>query len=174
MNSKREPIRTESELYERALKLLTQKSRSRWELRRLLANRCEQDRLIETVLDKCVARGYLDDVKYAVHLARYHAERKRQGRRRVILELKSRGLDPAIARQAVEEVFLSLDEQELLRQAVQMKLKRASGPWSPKKAKKLYDQLARAGFNTDLILRELRRLRVTLPAEAEAREEDIV
>ena len=174
MKSPREPIRTETELYERALKLLMQKSRSRWELRRLLANRCDEDRWIEAVLDKCVARRYLDDVKYAVHLARYHAERKRQGRRRIILELKSRGIDPAIARQSVEEVFLSIDEKELLRQAVQKKLQQASGPWNPKKSKKLYDQLVRAGFNTDLIIRELRRLRMTISDEIEVSEEEIV
>ncbi|MBZ5535508.1 MAG: recombination regulator RecX [Acidobacteriia bacterium] len=157
MKPSRESIASEAEVYDRALRLLSQKNRSRWEMRRLLEKRCEDGTLIDFALDKCVARGYLDDIKYAVQTARRRVTVKKQGRRRVAQELKSRGIAPAIAEQALDEVFGSLDEDELLRQALEAKLKGTSGSWTRKKVKKIYDQLVRAGFNTDRILRELRR-----------------
>lgn len=163
MKPARNPITDEHELYERALKLLTQKSRSRWEMHRLLAKRCEQQALINAVLDKCIAHGYLDDVKYALQLARHHVERKRQGRRRVAQELRARGLSDPVVEGAIEEVFGPVDETTLLRRALEAKLKSASRAWDAKKTKKVYDQLVRAGFNTDLILRELRRFRAPVP-----------
>ena len=157
MKPSRTWIVSEIELYDRALRLLAQKNRSRWELSLLVEKRCTEKALVSSVLDKCVARGYLDDIKYAVHLARQRATGKKQGRRRVAQELKSRGIAPSIAEQALEQVFGSLDEDELLRQALGMKLKAKSGAWTRKQVKKIYDQLVRAGFNTDRILLEFRR-----------------
>jgi regulatory protein len=157
MKPSRKWIVNEAELYDCAIRLLAQKNRSRWELRRLLENRCEDGALIDTVLDKCVARGYLDDIKYAVQLVRRRATGKKQGRRRLAQELKSRGIAPAIAEQALDDVFSALDEEGLLRQALEAKLKGTSGSWTQKQVKKIYDQLARAGFNTEHILREFRR-----------------
>lgn len=157
MKPSREWIVSEVELYDRALRLLSQKNRSRWELRRLLEKRCENAALIDGVLDKCVARGYLDDIKYAAQLARRLAAGKKQGRRRLAQELKSRGIASAISEQVLEEVFGTLDEDELLRQALEVKLKGTSSSWTQKKVKKIYDQLVRAGFSTDRILREFRR-----------------
>lgn len=160
-----EPIVHERELYDRAVKLLTQKSRSQWELRRLLRKRCEVERLIDSVLHKCVALGYLDDVKYAVHLARVSAERKHHGQRRIALELKAKGIAPEIIRAALKEVFSTTDELDLLRQALIAKMKNKPPIWDAKKAKKLHDQLMQAGFETDKILREFRRLRIATPQE---------
>jgi len=160
MKLSRENIASPAELYDRALKLLAQKSRSRWELQRLLEKRCEDAATIQRVLDKCVALGYLDDIKYAVQLARFRAERKKQGRRRVALELKSRGIAAEIAEHALEDVFRHINEDELLHRALEAKLKDAPAGWTAKKTKKLYDQLVRAGFNTDCILREFRRCRI--------------
>lgn len=161
MKPSREPILSEAELYDRALKLLSLKNRSRWELRRMLERRCEDDVLIDAILDKCVARGYLDDIKYSVQLARTRAQGKKQGRRRVALELKSRGIAPETAERALQEVFSALDEDELLRKALEARLKGVSGSWTQKKVKRIYNQLVRAGFDTEPILREFRRHEIT-------------
>jgi len=154
------PIANEAELYERALKLLTQKSRSTHDLRRLLTKRCEKPTLVEMVIDKCIARGYLDDVKYAVQFARLHVERRRHGRRRIVLELRTRGVSAEDIETAVGEVFCTLDEETLVRRALENKLKIAAREWTAPKARKLYAQLIRAGFRGDLIVRELRRSRI--------------
>jgi regulatory protein len=164
MKPSRACIVREAEVYDRALKLLSQKNRSRWELRRLLEKRCDSGALIDTVLDKCVARGYLDDIKYALQLARARAEGKKQGRRRVALELKSRGIASETAERALDEVFNAIDEEELLRNALETRLKGRSPSWNEKKIKRIYDQLVRAGFNTEQILREFRRHQIS-PAE---------
>jgi regulatory protein len=161
------PITSQRELYERALKLLTQKSRSQWELRRLLAKRCREESLIAAVIDKCIALGYLDDVQYATHLARDHAERKRHGRRRVAQELRARGLSMHIVELALKEVFSQVDEGAVLRRAVETRVRNTPGKWDTRKKKKLYDQLVRDGFNTDAILRELRRHRISVTGEAD-------
>ncbi len=172
MKPKRPPITDEVELYTHALNLLSKKSRSRWEMRRLLARRCERDALIESVLDKCVARGYLDDVKYAVQLARVQTERKRHGRRRVAQELRARGLAEDIIDQTLQEIFSSLDEMALLQKAIESKLRHWTRPLNRQKIKKMYDQLVRAGFDTDLIVRALRKLRIPVPAGAATSEEE--
>lgn len=173
MKRSRENIASPADLYDRALKLLAQKSRSRWELHRLLEKRCEDAATLQAVLDKCVAHGYLDDIKYAVQLARFRAERKKQGRRRVALELKAKGIPVEIAEHALEEVFRHIDEDELLHRALEAKLKEATHGWTAKKTKKLYDQMVRAGFNTDCILREFRRCRIPpVPTRTVSGEED--
>ncbi len=166
MKSQPKPVASENELYDRAVKLLMQKGRSRWEMRRLLEKRSPKQRWVESVLDKCVARGYLDDVKYAVQLARMHAERKRQGRRRVFQELRARGLADDLASRAVEEVCGSLDEEALLRRSLEVKLKRLRRPLNAQQKKRLYDQLMRAGFTTEQILRELKRFQISISADA--------
>ena len=161
------PITSQRELYERALRLLTQKSRSQWELRRLLAKRCCEQSLVTAVIDKCIAHGYLDDVQYAIHLARDHAERKRHGRRRVAQELRARGLSAPIVELALQEMFSQVDEGAVLRRAVQARVRNTPGKWDTRKKKKLYDQLVRAGFDTDAILRELRRHQISMTVESD-------
>ncbi|MDD5543372.1 MAG: regulatory protein RecX [Acidobacteriia bacterium] len=153
-------LSSEAELYNCALKFLGLRARSRHDLERLLKKRCRQPDWVQAVLDKCVARGYLDDVKYAVQFARSQAERKRHGRRRVVLELKSRGIAAQDIEFAVCEVFESLDEALLVRQALESKLKKTAGEWTPRKTQRLYNQLMRAGFPGDVVIRELRRCRI--------------
>lgn len=156
MRSRREPILDERQLYDRALRLLTQKSRSVAHLRRLLKKHGVDSQRVQKVIDKCIAQGYLDDVKYAVQFARSQAEKRRHGRRRVTLELRSRGIAERIIRQAIEEVFGDVDETTLMARALDARLQRVRGPWDQKKMKKLYDQLVRAGFDTETILHELK------------------
>jgi regulatory protein len=173
MKTPHPPLTNPRELYDRAIRLLTQKTRSRWELRRLLEKRCADDALVDAVLDKCVAQGYLDDVQYAIQMARTQAERKRHGRRRVAQELRARGIAADLIERTLAEVFSVIDESALLRRALEIKLKKTSGRLNGKTTKKIYDQLVRAGFNADLIFRELRRHRLSLPADHDPTAEEL-
>lgn len=169
-----EPIPNERELYERALKLLTQKSRSISSLRQLLKKRCPDDVAVESVIDKCVAHGYLDDVKYALQFARSRVERKRQGRRRIALELKARGIPERLIESTLMKVFDSIDEDQLLSRAIEAKVRHSRAPWDVRKTKRLYDQMVRAGFNTEAILKAFKRRKFVGMERTNIAEEDPV
>lgn len=174
MRARPEPITDEHELYERALKLLTQRSRSASSLLQLLQKRCPDPNLVQSVIDKCVAHHYLDDVKYALQFARARMERKRQGRRRIAQELRARGISEVLIQSTITKVFDSIDEEELLSRALEAKLKQSHGPWDERKTKRLYHQMVRAGFNTEAILRGLSRKKLAgLPKTEFAEEESV-
>lgn len=79
-----------------ALRSLGRRAASRHDLDRTLERRGVEADVRETVLDRLVEEGYLDDEQLARDLAERLRERKGMGERGVAAELRRRGLDPAV------------------------------------------------------------------------------
>ena len=98
---------TEEELYEYALGALARRSRSVAELKRLLRNRVEADTefgktLVELIVVRLKDRGYLNDARYAAAYSSYRRDTERFGRRRVVNDLKAKGVHAEVIEKAVE------------------------------------------------------------------------
>src|SRR6202047_4467279 len=102
------PKKTDSEdvLYEYAVGALGQRMRSVAELKRLLRPRVDTETeygqtLIELVIRRLKDQGYLNDARYAAAYSGFRRDNEKFGRRRVITDLKAKGVHPDVIEKAV-------------------------------------------------------------------------
>ena len=145
-------------LYLVAIRALARRARSSAEIRALLAKRKAGKADIEAVIHRLRERGYLDDARFARAFVASRIENNLQGKVRVRRELAARRVRPEIAEEAVQRGFEAVDEVQLLRQYLARKLRVSKPLNKPSAVQSLYRRLLRAGFRSDTIVGELKRL----------------
>ncbi len=85
----------------RAVRLLAVRARSCYEIEKRLADACYLDDTVEMVLEKLRGEGFVNDAAFAAQWAGDRSARQ-IGSARILYELRQKGVDEAIARQAVE------------------------------------------------------------------------
>jgi len=150
------PQKTESEdvLYEYAVGALARCMRSVAELKRLLRPRVDADTeygktLVELVIRRLKDQGYLNDARYAAAYSSFRRDNEKLGRRRVITDLKAKGVHGEVIDKAVDSVYDEVDEEKQARDY--LRRKRLRKPGSQKDAARIFRQLARAGFGSRTI-----------------------
>src|SRR5437016_9944828 len=97
------------ELYEYAVASLGRKMRTVAELKRLLRARAENTDdgalAVEAVIAKLKEQKYLNDSRYAAAYSQYRQSNEKFGRRRVITDLKIKGVHSEIIEQAVSSAY---------------------------------------------------------------------
>jgi regulatory protein len=162
---------TEQELYAAALRALMRRAHSIHEMKEYLERRAEDAELIKPVIARLRELKYLDDARYALDFARQHAQLRRQGRFRIMRELRARGVPDQHIEAALDTIFADTDEASLVRARLQRRLSHLRGALDQRKIASLYGSLLRAGFSSDVIRAELR---VALKAsQAEITEADL-
>lgn len=151
---------TEEELYEYALGALARRSRSVAELKRLLRNRVEADTefgktLVELIVVRLKDRGYLNDARYAAAYSSYRRDTERFGRRRVVNDLKAKGVHAEVIEKAVDSAYEDVKEEDLAR--AYLKRKRLPKPKDQKGAARVFRNLVRAGFGSRTIFAILKK-----------------
>jgi len=152
---------SEDELYDYALGALARRMRTVAELKRLMRARVEEagseygQTLIELVIRRLKDRGYLNDSQYAASYSSLRRDNQRFGRRRVITELKKKGVHGALIEQAVEAAFDRVDEDKQAREY--LKKRRLEKPRDQKAAARVFRQLVRAGFGSKTIFSILKK-----------------
>jgi regulatory protein len=150
---------TEEELYEYAVGALARRMRSVAELKRLLRQRVEADTeigqtLVELIIRRLKDQGYLNDAKYAAAYSSYRRDNEKYGRRRVITDLKIKGVHGEVIEKAVSATYDDVSEERLARQYLQRK--RLTKPANQKQAARIFRQLVRAGFGSRTIFKILK------------------
>lgn len=156
-------LETEGELYEYALGALGRRMRSVAELKRLLRARVDADgeygkTLIELVVRRLKDNGYLNDAKYAAAYSAFRRDNEKYGRRRVITDLKVKGVVGEVLEKAVNDSFAGVDEERQAREYLHRK--RLKKPNDQKQAARIFRQLIRAGFGSKTIFKILRNWEV--------------
>lgn len=149
-------IDSEPGLYDAAIKILMRRAHSVHEMKQALARRCKDDKLIRNVVDRLKREGLIDDARYAKQFTRHRTESRKQGKYRITRDLRARGVPDRHIEAALEAS--ETDESALVRQRIERKLKLFRGEIDDRKLASLYRSLLRAGFSSDVIRRELRRL----------------
>jgi regulatory protein len=149
----------ESELYQYAIGALARRMRSVAELKRLLRNRVDMETeigrtLIELVTRRLKDQGYLNDQKYAAAYSAFRRDNEKFGRRRVITDLKAKGVVGDVLEKAVASSFAGVDEEEQAREY--LRRKRLRQPQNQNQAARIFRQLMRAGFGSKTIFKILR------------------
>lgn len=93
------------------MRLLAARGRSEAELGRRLARKGFPPAVVEDVLAWCRGLGYLDDARFAEEWIRSRASSQAGGRRRVMYELRGKGVAPDLAREKLDELFPEADER---------------------------------------------------------------
>jgi regulatory protein len=156
------PRKTESEneLYEYAVGALGRRARSVAELKRLLRPRVDADTeygrtLMELVIRRLKDRGYLNDAQYAAAYSSFRRDNEKFGRRRVITDLKAKGVHSEVIDKAVDAFYDEDSDETQAREY--LKRKRLVKPKDQKQAARIFRQLVRAGFASKTIFAILKK-----------------
>ncbi|MGB7602535.1 MAG: regulatory protein RecX [Candidatus Sulfotelmatobacter sp.] len=151
---------SEDELYEYAVGALARRMRTVAELKRLFRARVEDaeseygQTLIELVIRRLKDRGYLNDSQYAAYFSSLRRDNQKFGRRRVITDLKIKGVHAEVIEKAVDAAFDGVSEEKQARDY--LRRKRIAKPRDQKATARIFRQLARAGFGTKTIFKILK------------------
>jgi regulatory protein len=150
------PRKTDSEdvLYEYAVGALARRMRSVAELKRLLRLRVDAETeygktLMELVIRRLKDQGYLNDAKYATAFSSFRRDNEKFGRRRVITDLKAKGVHGEVIDKAVDSIYDEVNEEKQARDYLHRK--RLQKPKNQKDAARIFRQLVRAGFGAKTI-----------------------
>ena len=151
---------TERELYDYAVGALARRIRSVAELKRLMRNRVETNTeigqtLVELVIRRLKDQGYLSDAKYAEAYSAFRRDNEKYGRRRVITDLKIKGVHGEVIDAAMESTFGEVNEEKQAREY--LKRKRLKKPADKKQTARIFRQLIRAGFGAKTIFGILKK-----------------
>ncbi|MET0435724.1 MAG: regulatory protein RecX, partial [Cellulomonas sp.] len=138
-----------------ALRQLTAAPRSRFQLAEAMAKRDVPEDVADRVLDRFTEVGLVDDAAYAEVLVRSrHAERG-MSRRALAMELRRKGVDDEVAREALEQVD-DADEEQAARALARKKLRATRGLDREVRLRRAYGALGRRGYGGSLVSRVVR------------------
>jgi len=111
--------------------------------------------LIELVTRRLKDNGYLNEAKYAAAYSAFRRDNEKFGRRRVMTDLKIKGVVGEVLEKAVDDTFSEVDEEKQAREY--LRRKRVKKPADQKQAARVFRQLMRAGFASKTIFTILRK-----------------
>ena len=129
--------------------------RSRAQLEDKLAAKDAPPDVVQRVLDRFEEVGLVDDVVYAEMLVRSQHAGRGLGRRALAHELRRKGVDDEVAREALEQVDAD-DEEQTARALVARRLPATRGLPRDKRIARLSGMLARKGYPGGLAMRVVR------------------
>ena len=129
------------------------------ELKRLLRRRVEEDEigktLVELVVRKLKGQGYLSDAKYAAAYSTLRRDNEKFGRRRVVTDLKVKGVHGEVIDAAMDATFGEVNEEKQAREY--LRRKRLKKPKDKKETARIFRQFMRAGFGAKTIFGILKK-----------------
>jgi regulatory protein len=152
---------SEDELYEYAVGALSRRMRTIAELKRSFRARVEDAdseygrTLIELVIRRLKDRGYLNDSQYAAYFSSLRRDNQKFGRRRVVTDLKIKGVHGDVIEKAVDAAFDGVSEEKQAREY--LRRKRTTKPTDQKSTARIFRQLVRAGFGGKTIFTILKK-----------------
>ncbi len=157
--SRPKKLYTEAELYDYAVGALARRMRSVAELKRLLRNRVEiqtdlGETLVELVVRRLKDQGYLNDARYAAAYSSYRRDNEKFGLRRVVTDLKAKGVHSDVIDSAISSTYQQLDEEKQAREYIRRK--RLKKPTGKNETARVFRHLIRAGFGPKTIFKLLK------------------
>ncbi len=158
MFGKPRQLDTEPALYDVAIKALMRRAHSVHEMKKKLERRSDNKLLVQLVMARLKENGLIDDARYAKQFARQRTQSRKQGKFRIARDLRGRGIPDRHIEAALEEAAKETDENAMVRQRIERKLRSYRGEIDEKKLASTYRSLLRAGFSADVVRQELKRL----------------
>ncbi len=132
------------------------------ELKRLMRMRVGKQSDGEELMDRVVSRlkdqKLLNDTNFATIYSTYRKDNEKFGSRRVVQDLKQKGVHGDVIAKAITATYDGVDEQELARKFIARK--RLKKPTDQKQTARVFRMMVRAGFSTRAILSILKNWEV--------------
>jgi regulatory protein len=153
-------IYSEEELYEYAVSALARRMHTVAELKRLLRVRVEAETeygktLVELIVRRLKDNGYLNDSQYAAFFSALRRDNQKFGRRRVITDLRVKGMHADLIDKAVDAAFEGVSEEKQAREY--LRRKRLIKPKNQKETARVFRRMVRGGFSTKTIFTILKK-----------------
>lgn len=131
-----------------ALSCLAYRPRSRVELQRHLRRKGHAEGPVQAAISRCERLGYIDDGAFALSFVRDRIRLRPSGRRRLLSELRSRGISGEDADAALDEAFreFGFSERDLLRQSAARRVRALQSVERSTARRRLTGYLLRRGF----------------------------
>ncbi|MEG8947330.1 regulatory protein RecX [Rosettibacter firmus] len=142
-----------------ALKFILRRLHSVQELKNKLLKKNFNKELINEVINELISKNYLNDLEFCKAYFEERFVRKKIGINKIKLELLKKGVEKKI----IDEVINEADENASLNNAYEVAIKKLrliqhKKLDKQKKQQKLYSFLVSKGFQTDIILKVLKKL----------------
>lgn len=148
----------ENLLYDYAVRSLGRRMRTVAELKRLMRRRVPKGEIGELLVNMVILRlkdqKYLNDASYAAAYSSFRRDNEKFGKRRVITDLKVKGVHQDVIEKVVDEAYAAVNEEELAR--AYLKRKRLKKPATDKEAARIFRGLIRAGFGVGVAIKVLK------------------
>jgi len=102
--------------------------------------------------------GYVNDDTFAHSYASSRVRTKPVGRSRLARELATKKVSRERIDEALNTLFAEVPEETLIEQAIDRRLRTHGSPRDRAASKRMFEHLARLGFEYDLIIRKMRTL----------------
>ena len=146
-----------ADAYISALTLLSARELSEKQLRARLKKRELDATEIDEAITRLKADRTLNDRRVALAIARMESAIKHRGRSRVLRKVRQAGIDDDTAEQAVREVFEDVDEEAMLDQAFERRLRgQTPRELDDRGRAKVIRGLVAQGFRFEAILKRLK------------------
>ena len=148
-----------ADAYVTGLKLLARRELSEAQVRTRLERREFASGEIDAAIARLQDERALDDRRTALACARTEAHVKRHGRQRALRTVEALGIDRELARAAVGEVFGDLDEDALIVQALDRRLRNGAAIEEAAVARRVHRYLLAQGFDAGRVHAAIRSRR---------------
>lgn len=145
--------------YNRAIKMLADRSRSSSEIREGLAAKGFRPQTVEEVVASLQEEGLLDDAAFARDLV-IHGQERHKGRERIYAELRRRGIPRATAEESIRLHFDPETERASVRELLSGALADGQVCGGETELERAVSRIARRGFSADAVnsaLAEMKR-----------------
>lgn len=143
--------------YVAGLTLLAARELSEAQVRQRLRHKGYADPVVDAAVARLKEARALDDRRVAEAIVRSEATLRSRGRRRAEQRLARAGIAPAIAREAVAQVYAELDPDALLEAVLSKRLRGRTYIADARERARLYRYLIQQGFDSDRALSALRK-----------------
>ena len=150
----------ESNALPAALRILTRREHSEAELAERLRKKGFDEPSVQAALKRCRDLGYVDDVRFARERARSLMRSGRAVGRRILADLRARGVNEAAAFAAIEEAERECSEEELLADLRRLRFPDFSyASADDRQRRRVVNFFLRRGFSLSLVLSFLKEER---------------
>lgn len=129
----------------KAVEYLARSEQSRFGLSRKLIEKKYEKKYINMALDFLESKKYLSDSRFSRAWLNSRKINHFEGRKKLLMELQSRGISKEIAVIAIDEFFQENDELEICKKALERFIKKG------KTDEKLYEAMINAGFSWKMV-----------------------
>ena len=141
------------------LRMLGRRELSEKQVRDRLLRKGHEENEVNVAIERLRTSRAIDDVRVAEAIAHTATAVHRRGRLRVKRQIEQAGIAPATARQALDNVFDAISDEELLEAALAKRLRGRDRIADEAEFRRLFRHLLGQGFEPDRVLAALKRIR---------------